>query len=497
MELDMNKYRALMDNAAEWMEEHRRELIHELQSWASFPSVSRADLGAPGMPFGADCLQMLNHAMARGRSYGFQVINHQGYAASLCWGDPDNSIGVIAHLDVVPAGDGWIYPPYGASYLPTHDVMIGRGVDDNKGSALAALFAIRFLKETGYPMKHGIRRICGLSEETGMQDLQHLLGEGMQFPAVSLVPDAGFPVNYGQKGSMDAELLFPCAGNLISFDAGTVRNVIPDKAECIVAVAPENVAQAIMQPDGTLTASITIEACPDGTRITAYGRAGHAAFPQGSDNAIMRLCSVLDSAGVLSYASKSVISIGKYMKITARSDARLHFLCNTLLEEAKKNDADAQQMIRLYSLAMVAELQRKQMDSGKPASKNSKVFPLKPALEYIHDHYTEPCDAATLANLCHLSQTHFRRLFLSCMGSTPLQFVISTRIYQACILLVNTDEPVLTIAQAVGMASVSSFNRNFQQVMGMSPRQYRTTAHRPSPRKGSILPYRGWTMPEK
>ena len=197
------------------------------------------------------------------------------------------------------------------------------------------------------------------------------------------------------------------------------------------------------------------------------------------------------------YGSKSVISIGKYMHITARTDPRLHFLCNTLLEEAKRNDAEAQQMIRLYSLAMVAELQRRQHEGGKPAQKNSKVFPLKPALEYIHDHFTEPCDTATLANLCHLSQTHFRRLFLSCMGSTPLQFVISTRIYQACILLVNTDDPVLNIAQAVGMSSVSSFNRNFQQVMGMSPRQYRATAHRPSPKKGSILPYRGWTLPEK
>ena len=108
----------------------------------------------------------------------------------------------------------------------------------------------------------------------------------------------------------------------------------------------------------------------------------------------------------------------------------------------------------------------------------------------------EPCDAATLAGLCHLSQTHFRRLFLSCMGSTPLQFVISTRIYQACVMLLSSDEPVLSIAQAVGMPSVSSFNRNFQQVMGMSPRQYRSSTARPSPMKGSILPYRGWTLPE-
>ena len=167
------------------------------------------------------------------------------------------------------------------------------------------------------------------------------------------------------------------------------------------------------------------------------------------------------------------------------------------LEEALKGTDEANQFLKIYALATAAELQRRQEAAGKPASKNSKVFPLKPALEYIHDHYMEPCDTSTLANLCHLSQTHFRRLFLSCMGSTPLQFVISTRIYQACVLLVNTNEPVLNIAQAVGMPSVSSFNRNFQQVMDMSPRQYRaSTAHR-SPRKGQILPFKGWTMPEK
>ena len=54
----------------------------------------------------------------------------------------------------------------------------------------------------------------------------------------------------------------------------------------------------------------------------------------------------------------------------------------------------------------------------------------------------------------------------------------------------------LTIAQAVGIPSVSSFNRNFQQVMGMSPRQYRASTARPGPLKSSILPYRGWTLPE-
>lgn len=197
-----------------------------------------------------------------------------------------------------------------------------------------------------------------------------------------------------------------------------------------------------------------------------------------------------------SYQIARKLKISKPLKITRESEPRLHFLCNCMLEEACQQEAEEKYMLRIYAMAAAAELQRMRTDVSKPATKDSKVFPLKPALEYIHDRYMEPCDASTLASLCHLSQTHFRRLFLSCMGSTPLQFVISTRIYQACIMLVNSDEPVLSIAQAVGMPSVSSFNRNFQQVMGMSPRQYRATSVRPSPRKGAIVLYRGWTLPE-
>lgn len=197
------------------------------------------------------------------------------------------------------------------------------------------------------------------------------------------------------------------------------------------------------------------------------------------------------------YRLRQKARIVKPVKITRETDARLHFLFQCMLEEAASEESDARSMLQIYALAAANELQRRRTETPRAATaKNSKSFPLKPALEYIHDHYMEPCDAATLANLCHLSQTHFRRLFLSCMGSTPLQFVISTRIYQACVMLLNSDEPVLTIAQAVGMPSVSSFNRNFQQVMGMSPRQYRSSTARPNPMKGSILPYRGWMLPE-
>lgn len=192
--------------------------------------------------------------------------------------------------------------------------------------------------------------------------------------------------------------------------------------------------------------------------------------------------------------------IGKYYKLTNQSDSRLYFLLTCLLEEAQKSSEDNELLLRSYALTAATELLLRRSENPQTVSQPGSAFPLKPALEYIHDHYMEPCDTDTLASLCHLSQTHFRRLFLACMDATPLQFVISTRIHQACLLLANTNDPVLSIAQEVGMPSASSFNRNFQQVMGMSPRQYRTNSDRfrsAAGRREQILPFKGWMLPDK
>ena len=190
----------------------------------------------------------------------------------------------------------------------------------------------------------------------------------------------------------------------------------------------------------------------------------------------------------------------RYLRFTAGQPHRIPFLAHCMMEEAQHLQPDSAQLLALYAQAINMELARHFSSASQQVAKPSKIFPLKPALEYILSHYMEPCDTETLASLCHLSQTHFRRLFLACMDSTPLQFVISTRIYQACILLANTNEPVLSIAQAVGMPSASSFNRNFQQVVGMSPRQYRASLDLQgdsSPRNGEVLAYKGWMLPDK
>lgn len=298
----------LLAKAEAWIAAHREDYITELQAIARIPSVSRADLAAPGAPFGPDCRKVLDYALERGRFYGFEAADHDGYAGSITWGDFDHSIGVIAHLDVVPVGDSWVYPPFGATYLPEHDVLVGRGVDDNKSAFVAGLFAMRMLREFGMPMRHGVRLICGTSEETGMQDMQALRRMGHRFPDTSLVPDAGFPVNYAQKGMIDGAITAPCAGNMLSLDAGSVRNVIPDEAVAVVAAEIEAVRAALAYADAADAALIDLSPVEGGTRIVARGKSGHAAFPAGGDNAIGRLARVLTASSLLTGTAREAIA---------------------------------------------------------------------------------------------------------------------------------------------------------------------------------------------
>lgn len=123
---------------------------------------------------------------------------------------------------------------------------------------------------------------------------------------------------------------------------------------------------------------------------------------------------------------------------------------------------------------------------------------IAPALEYVENHYTQQFSTDHLADLCHWSPTHFRRVFSEIMGTTPLEYINSTRILKSCHLLCNSKDSVLNISSRVGFQSVSTYNRAFAKVMGLSPREYRKRMMQSGPDDVSptIVEYSGWMLPE-
>ena len=148
------------------------------------------------------------------------------------------------------------------------------------------------------------------------------------------------------------------------------------------------------------------------------------------------------------------------------------------------------------ALSREQELDIEQMREQAPEQTLQSRQPdlvISPALEFITRSYMMPVTIDELAELCHLSTTHFRRKFQEIMGTTPLDFLNSTRVEEACKRLKSTDASVLSISEQVGFRSISSFNRCFARLIGESPKAWRTGANMEAQSaKASILAFTGW-----
>jgi AraC-like DNA-binding protein len=134
------------------------------------------------------------------------------------------------------------------------------------------------------------------------------------------------------------------------------------------------------------------------------------------------------------------------------------------------------------------------IDSIKNTGPAAPSGALTPALDYIRNHYAEDFYIESLADLCHLSPTHFRRLFQKQLGTTPLDFLHQVRIVAGCSLLLTSTAGIAEIAEAIGYSSLSCFNRHFLRFMGTSPSRWRRAGDHGSRR--SVLTFTGWNQPE-
>ncbi len=100
------------------------------------------------------------------------------------------------------------------------------------------------------------------------------------------------------------------------------------------------------------------------------------------------------------------------------------------------------------------------------------------AVDYISKVPERPVKIEELAKMCHISETHFRRVFGECMQMTPVEYINRVRVRRACDALERTNFSIGDIAAAAGFGTVSTFNRNFRQIMGISPHEWRKRTRR-------------------
>ena len=274
---------------------HRQEMVDDICRLACIDSVRSA--AQAGMPYGIGPAAALNTAMEMARGMGFAVTDYDGYVAAIDMNDKPTQLDILAHLDVVPGGEGWtVTAPF--SPIEKDGSLYGRGVADDKGPAVAALYAMRAVRELGIPLSKNVRLILGTDEECGSSDIAHYYQKMPEAP-MTFSPDADFPLINIEKGRVHGR--FAAAWDttdalprIASLHCGERPNVVPRVAEATVLGLTAAEAAAIASRVTAQTGvRYHLTDTDKGLQIRAEGTGAHASTPQLGNNALTGLLELL------------------------------------------------------------------------------------------------------------------------------------------------------------------------------------------------------------
>lgn len=214
----------------EIIEKQRKTMINSVCELIKFKSVS-VETNNPNMPFGETCKNALEYTLNLAEKLGFRTKNLDGYCGYVEFGKGEEMLGIIGHLDVVPAEiqDGWEAPPFEASIR--NNKIYGRGAIDDKGPVIASLYAMKAILDSGKTLNKRVRLILGLNEEKAWKCIHHYKEIGEETPSVGFSPDADFPCIYAEKGILSVRLRHPFAvknKEILNIDCNNnALNVVP------------------------------------------------------------------------------------------------------------------------------------------------------------------------------------------------------------------------------------------------------------------------------
>lgn len=233
-------------------------------------SLSRA---TSAMPFGKGAADCLAHFLALADSLGFETHNYDNYVGEVIFGDAEKEFAILAHLDVVPAGNGWEKDPFSGEI--SEGKIWGRGAIDDKGPAMCILYALKALKDEGFVPAKKIKFIVGCNEECGWACIEHY-NEVNTMPEEGFSPDGSFPVIYAEKGILHVRLHFPMGEKPPFFflEGGSSANMVCD--EC--SATPRTL---------TLTRARDLGLKIRNKKLIAHGKSAHGSTPELGENAIL------------------------------------------------------------------------------------------------------------------------------------------------------------------------------------------------------------------
>ena len=277
--------------------------IKTLQELVSIKSVrDKAVYTRDGQmyPFGEGVQKALEYLLGKAEEMGFSTENVDNYGGHIDFGYGEETVGIIGHLDVVPEGENWGFDPYSGAC--SNGYIYGRGTTDDKGPVVAALFAMKALKDAGYEPSRKIRLILGLDEETAWEGIEYYFSK-VKKPTFGFTPDADFPAINGEKGMTNFSIVRKLDKTqnkgleLSKLSGGTAVNMVPEKARAVVR-ADDREKYALIRSQAENFRSETeykihIKGVGKSLEICADGKSAHGASPEEGVNAISVLMSFL------------------------------------------------------------------------------------------------------------------------------------------------------------------------------------------------------------
>lgn len=274
----------------EFVKDNKENIINDISNLIKFNSVSTVT-NNPDMPFGDECRKALEYTLNLGKSMGFRTKNIDGYCGYIEFGEGEELVGIIGHLDVVPANydDGWTTMPFEADIRDNK--LFGRGSIDDKGPVIASLYAMKAVCEICKVSKR-VRLILGLNEECDWKCIERYK-KTEETPTIGFSPDANFPAIYAEKGILSISIrnLFSLDNfEIIEVDCNNnALNVVPKYASITLKYTGTS-----KMPDFEEAENIKLEQKDENSiKIISTGIASHAAHPELGKNAITNLVNYL------------------------------------------------------------------------------------------------------------------------------------------------------------------------------------------------------------
>ena len=276
----------------ERIKELEENMLTDLAALVKHPS-KRGD-ALPGKPFGEGPASALAEALSIAERMGFRTKNLDNYCGYAEIGEGNDIIGLVAHLDVVPEGDGWKSDPF--TMIREGDVVYGRGVSDDKGGAIASLYTLQMIRELGLPLNKRIRVLMGCNEESGSACMAHY-NEVEEPITIGFTPDGSFPGIYGEKGMISMSC-FSKNTRIFSMEGGFVTNAVCH--HCVTKVPADAVDEDKLKDALAKTPLVDFSVVREGDAfvIDAQGVAAHASTPLLGVNAASFTMKALKEAGM-------------------------------------------------------------------------------------------------------------------------------------------------------------------------------------------------------